>query len=303
MEPAENRSGPIPGRTAAQLEKVLGSSVAHARPIPGGYTPAGRWVVKLSDGRSAFVKQALHESIVARLRREHDTYSRLNGPWLPKVLAFEDGPRPLLVLEDLSGCHWPPPWRTGQVDAVRATLDALAAHPIPPGMRRAIDTGLVEAGWPEVARDPRPLLSLGLCSERWLEDALPTLVDAADPAILDGDALCHLDVRSDNLCFRLDGRAVLIDWDCAAVGNPEFDLAFWLPSLHLEGGPAPQSVAAVTPGIVALVAGFFASEAGLPTIPHAPGVRGIQLRQLEVALPWAASALGLSPPDGRGPNA
>jgi len=292
-------SRPMPERTAAQLGRLLGSSVAQARPIRGGYTPAARWVVNLSDGRSVFVKQAAHDSVVPRLRREHDTYSHLNGPWLPEVLAFEDGPRPLLVLEDLSGCHWPPPWSTGQVDAVRAALDALASHSAPPGMRRAVETGIAEGGWPEVARDPRPLLRLGLCSDRWLEDALPTLLDAADPTLLDGDALCHLDVRSDNLCFRPNGQVVLIDWDCAAVGNAEFDLAFWLPSLHLEGGPAPQSVAAITPGVAALVAGFFASDAGLPTIPHAPGVRGIQLRQLRVALPWAASALGLEPPDGR----
>jgi hypothetical protein len=76
----------------------------------------------------------------------------------------------------------------------------------------------------------------------------------------------------------------------------EFDLAFWLPSLHLEGGPKPENVTAITPGVVALVAGFFAAEAGLPQIPHAPGVRDIQLRQLRVALPWAARALDLEPP-------
>jgi hypothetical protein len=297
MESPQNSSETMSQSTAEEVHRLLGSVVVHARPVRGGYTPAARWVVRLSDGRSAFVKQALHESIVARLRREHEIYSHLSGSWLPEVLGFEDGPWPMLILEDLSSCHWPPPWSTGQVDAVRATLSALAAHPVPPGVRRAIDTGIVEGGWPEVARDPQPFLSLGLCSTRWLEDALPTLLEAADPALLDGRALCHLDVRSDNLCFRSDGQAVLIDWDCAAVGNPEFDLAFWLPSLSLEGGPAPQSFGVITPGVVALVAGFFASDAGLPNIPHAPGVRGIQLRQLEVALPWAASALGLDSPE------
>lgn len=299
VESTENRSEPMPGSTADQLHRLLGSAVVQARPVRGGYTPATRWVIRLSDGRGAFVKHAVHESVVPRLRREHDAYSHLSGRWLPEVLAFEDGAWPILVLEDLSACHWPPPWSAGQVDAVRATLDALAGHPVPPGARRAIDTGIVEGGWPEVARDPRPFLSLGLCSTRWLEDALPALLDAADPALLDGCALCHLDVRSDNLCFRADGQAVLIDWDCAAVGNPEFDFAFWLPSLHLEGGPAPQVAGAVTAGVVALVAGFFASDAGLPIIPHAPDVRDIQLRQLKVALPWAASVLELDPPDNR----
>jgi hypothetical protein len=153
-----------------------------------------------------------------------------------------------------------------------------------------------------VARDPEPFLNLGLCSQQWLEDALPALTDAADPKLLEGDALCHLDVRSDNLCFRADGRAVLVDWDCAGVGNPEFDLAFWLPSLHLEGGPPPQHVAECTPGIVAIVTGFFAAEAGLPTIPFAPRVREVQLKQLAVALPWVADVLRLPSP-ARKPHA
>jgi aminoglycoside phosphotransferase (APT) family kinase protein len=145
-----------------------------------------------------------------------------------------------------------------------------------------------------VARDPASLLSLHLCSHRWLDEALPTLLQAADPRLLDGDALCHLDVRSDNLCFRDDGQAVLVDWNFAAVGNAEFDVAFWLPSLRAEGGPAPQEVAGgIDPGVVALVAGFFASRAGLPVIPAAPRVRHVQRVQLEVALPWAAAVLGL----------
>jgi aminoglycoside phosphotransferase (APT) family kinase protein len=42
-------------------------------------------------------------------------------------------------------------------------------------------------------------------------------------------------VRSDNICIG-DGGATLVDWNWASVGNPRVDLAFWLPSLHFEGG-------------------------------------------------------------------
>src|ERR1700733_1782051 len=115
MASARNRSQAMPRSTADQLHRLLGSAVVSARAIRRGYTPAARWVVKLSDGREAFVKHAVHESVVPRLRREHDTYSHLSGPWLPKVLAFEDGAWPMLVLEDLSMCHWPPPWSAEQV--------------------------------------------------------------------------------------------------------------------------------------------------------------------------------------------
>jgi len=125
---------------------------------------------------------------------------------------------------------------------------------------------------------------------------LPALLEASRPGMLEGDALLHFDVRSDNLCIRGD-RAVLVDWNLACVGNPAFDVAFWLPSLTLENGPQPDELAddcADVNAFAAVVAGFFAARAGLPPPPGAPAVRAFQLAQLEVALPWAIRVLGLS---------
>jgi hypothetical protein len=286
----------LPQRTAERLRRLLGSDAVSWRMVERGYTPARRWVMTLGDGRRVFVKQAIAQSVVPRLRVEARMYQQLDGAWLPQLLGFDDDTAPILVLEDLSDCHWPPPWKDGQVEAVHAALQQIAAHPAPESLRRLRATWTAEDGWPEVARDPGPFLSLQLCTRDWLEQALPLLLEAADPKLLDGGALCHLDVRSDNLCLRSDGQAILVDWDCAALGNPAFDLAFWLPSLKLEGGPDPWRVANIEPGIVALVAGFFAANAGLPDIPMAPRVRTIQRAQLKVALPWAAQALGLGPP-------
>jgi hypothetical protein len=45
------------------------------------------------------------------------------------------------------------------------------------------------------------------------------------------------------------------------------------------------------------MAGFFAGRTGLPAPPTAPQVRPFQLRQAEVALPWAARELDLPPPE------
>jgi len=86
---------------------------------------------------------------------------------------------------------------------------------------------------------------------------------------------------------------VLVDWNLACVGNGLFDVAFWLPSLRLEGGPEPWEVLPHAGALAAAVAGFFASRAGLPPPIGAPTVREFQRRQLEVALPWAARELGL----------
>jgi len=149
-----------------------------------------------------------------------------------------------------------------------------------------------------VADDPEPFLSVGLGSEAWLARTLPTLLAASERAPLDGDRLVHLDVRSDNLCFR-DGRCVLVDWPHAARGNPLLDLAIWLPSLRVEGGPPPDDLAVDGMAELATVfAGYVACRAGLPEPPSVPppGVRSLQLACLSVALPWATRCLGVSEP-------
>jgi thiamine kinase-like enzyme len=146
-------------------------------------------------------------------------------------------------------------------------------------------------GWQFVADDPAPFLGLGIASEAWLDRALPSLLEAEDVGLLRGDSLLHCDVRSDNLCLR-DGRAVLVDWNHARIGNPAFDVAFWLPSLVLEHGPPPESFG--VDELAAHVAGFFAARAGLPPPEGAPRVRSFQAAQLAVALPWACRTLGLS---------
>jgi hypothetical protein len=46
-------------------------------------------------------------------------------------------------------------------------------------------------------------------------------------------------------------------------------------------------------GLAAVLAGFFASRAGLPPPPTAPGVRAFQFAQARVAIPWALRELGL----------
>jgi thiamine kinase-like enzyme len=130
-----------------------------------------------------------------------------------------------------------------------------------------------------------------------LNAAVATLLAAQDQAPLAGDALVHSDVRSDNICTSGD-RALLVDWNWARRGNPRYDIATWLPSLHAEGGPAPEEILPGAAEFAALLSGYFASRAGLPQIPHAPRVREVQRRQLMVALPWAVRALGLRPLDG-----
>lgn len=280
-----------------RVSELLGVRVRSLRRIQGrGYSVAFRAVAELEDGRSAFVKAGAEEVTSGFLREEIAVYRVLEGPFMPALLGVDDDEPPLIVLEDLSAGRWPPPWDERSIGRVRETLALLAAAAPPPGIPPVTDKyAQLAGGWAEIERDPEPFIALGVCSARWLEHALPTLRDVSEAAPIDGAALLHLDVRSDNICLA-DRGAVLVDWNWAHTGNPDLDVACWLPSLRLEGGPEPEEILPGAGGFAALLAGFFGARAGLPPPPTAPHVRPIQLAQLRVALPWAARELGLEPP-------
>jgi hypothetical protein len=251
-------------------------------------------VMRTRDGRSVFVKAAVDDDTAVWLRAEHRIYANVEGSFLPNLLAWSDDEQPMLVLEDLSQAAWPPPWTDELVERVLAMLREVALTAPPPGLDSLVSFKDDLTNWPVVADDPEPLLSLGLCSRPWLEHALPTFIAAEAACVLEGDALVHFDVRSDNVCFA-GQRTLLIDWNQAVVGNAVIDIAGWLPSLHAEGGPPPEQILPEAPEAASLVSGFFAARAGLPQIERAPRVREVQLFQLRTALPWAGRALGLPP--------
>jgi hypothetical protein len=261
----------------------------------GGYTLMEHWLVEREEGTRAFAKVAVDEPTAGFLRDEHRVYSQLDCAFAPEFLGWDDdGDRPILLLEDLTGAHWPPPWRPGDVELVREALAELHSMSPPSGLHQLVAGDLHT--WREVESDPGPFLGLGLCTAEWLEQALPELLGAADRCDVGGEAFLHLDVRSDNICIA-DGQAKLVDWNWASVGNPMVDVAFWIPSLFMEGGPSPAEVLPEAGELTAVVSGFFAPLAGLPPPAGAPTVRPLQLAQLKVALPWAVDVLGLPPLD------
>lgn len=285
-----------------RLECLLGEPVQDLQPITGarGYTPALRLRAVLRSG-TAFVKVAVTGLTAGWLRSEQHVYTHLHGDFLPRMLACDagsiDGPDyPILVLEDLSQAFWPPPWTSRRIEQVRETLAQVAACSVP-GLEPVEDAKGLTHQWQAVAEDPLPFLSLGLVTPAWLERALPVLLPVDERAALRGTALLHTDVRSDNLCFRAE-RAVLVDWNWTCLGNPQLDLAGWLPSLESEGGPPPDAILPDGAAFASMMSGYMASRAGLPIIPDAPHVRSVQRRQLGSVLPWAVRALDLPPLDG-----
>lgn len=253
----------------------------------GGFTPALRQIATLADGTTAFVKTPTSEVTRKMLLAEIAAYEAIGPqPFCPRVL---DASPDRLVLEDLRHAHWPPPWRPGDIDLVLETMRAVAATPAP-----LLPT--FEERWVGQIRmwdgvDVDAVVVLGF--ERDVVARLTAAgreIDAA--ATYDGDALLHMDLRSDNLCV-LDDRPVLVDWNGACRGEAGLDEVAWAPSLALEGGPMPWDLlpdAALHH--VSFLTGYFANRSPMPPIPDAPRVRAFQLAQLRVCIPWFARLVG-----------
>jgi hypothetical protein len=278
-----------------RLETLLAGKVESAVAIEGGYTPAARWLLSLRSGTRVFVKMGTTRMTAEALRREALVYHRLTDALAPRLLAWEDdGDHPLLVLEDLSGSCWPPPWNDRLVGLVVEALHRVHHHRVELPPFREVH-GDVAMGWQVVADDPAPFLNLALTSREWLERSLPKLVEASSRVDTNGDSLTHFDVRSDNLCLAERG-VLLVDWNNACLGSDVLDTGFWLPSLEAEGGPKPEQILPGRPEVAAAVSGFFAARAGQPEIMDAPRVRWVQRQQLAPALRWVVRALGLEEP-------
>jgi Phosphotransferase enzyme family len=278
---------------ASRVERLIGTKVESYRRVEGGYTPALRLLCKTTEA-SFFAKIGTTPGTSMSLSREIRIYNSLSGDFMPHLLAAEDHEsEPILIIEDLSLQHWPPPWDERQIALTLAQIDTL--HNTPASVETYAQAHEVRAAnWPAVAADPEPFLALRMADARWLAAALPILIRYAESCPTAGDSLTHWDLRSDNICITAK-RAIFVDWNSACLSNPRLDLGFWLPSLAYEGGPEPEKILPAAPEVAAWVSGFFAARAGLPEISDAPRVRTVQRRQLETALPWAARALDLPP--------
>ena len=277
-----------------RLSEVLGGSPSDFESAIGGYTASARWRFRIGPDR-LFVKCATTPTTADMVHRELRAYDVLNLPMMPRLIGASHDPlAPFLVIEDLSDGAWPPPWTPASIEAVTETLVQLHQTPPPPGLPHHGDVhGARANGWESVAADPEPFLGLGVMTRSELDRCLPDLATLAAECAFEGHSICHWDLRSDNMCLT-DRGVVLIDWAEACVGAPRPDLGAWLPSLHLEGGPAPEALLPDAPEIAAWVAGYFAARAGLPIIPDAPRVRTVQKAQLGTALPWTLRMLAVS---------
>ena len=287
VEPSTALRAAVAGLTGAQPTRWTARS--------GGFTPTERWSFDLADGRRVFAKRGTEDWLAETLRTEYRVLGMVAAGLRCEVLGWQDGRRPVLLLEDLRHGYWPPPWRPGDIDQVLSALQRMWAMPAD-GLPSAERVREIMSGWQRIVEDPSAFLRLQIATPGWLERCLEPLREAADAASYAGDAFLHMDIRSDNICL-LGDRVVLVDWNWAVRGPRELDLACWLPSLRLEGGPLPEQVATGLGRYAAAMASYFAVSAALPPVPGSPRLRRFQLDQLTVALPWACRELDLPQPD------
>lgn len=293
MYPLSHKEKTLGIELQSRIEQLLGAKIEAWRRVEGGYTPTLRLLCQTAGG-AFFVKIGSTPLTSQMLRREILNYTLIRGDFIPQLIGWEeDAIAPILIIEDLSAAYWPPIWDERKVELVLAQINAMhnTQAPLEPFAQAHQTFG---GFWQIVASDPVPFLSLNFADERWLEAALPALVAAENVCSTKGGSLTHWDLRSDNMCLT-ESHVIFVDWNLACLSNPKLDLGFWLPSLAYEGGPEPEMILPHAPEVAALVAGFFASRAGLPGISDAPRVRLVQRQQLSTALPWAVRALELPP--------
>lgn len=260
----------------AGIEAALGPVVG-LREVVAGTAPAwrvrldvagvGTVFAKVADGgpwaETAVAEEALLLEALHRSRRQRH---------VPPLLAADpDGAVPWLVLPDLAGASWPPPW-PDDLAPVWQAVDRLAATAPPAWLEVVVDHDpWADGGGPAVDRS-----------------LAARLRDRAAGADLSGTDLVHGDLGAGNLAV-VDGRVLVVDWSDAHIGSADLDrTTLAIDVAHASGRRVPPPVADPAAWI-AKVAGLLLDAARRPAWPGPGGarVRAQQADLARTAVAWA----------------
>ena len=314
----------VPRAIKDEVAELLGSPVARAERVYGGYAPSATFRMRLANGRRAFLKGIYpltkDSGVKWDLENEERIYQEcapFMRPWAPEYLggAKAEGWH-VMVLEDV-GPQTMPPWTLAKAKACARSYAAFHAHtygkPLPRWLSR-IEHHDFAPFWDRLASSGELRMTASLArrradeAEEWLGVALPVL--RARSALLlkirPPFAFMHFDTRSDNI--RLQGKLLrMFDWNFACAGPVEFEVAAFAQSIAMEGGPEPERTVAeydlVLPlrsvaldASIAGIAGYFADRAWRRPVVGLPRIRSVQRRQLKASLAWAARQFDLPEP-------
>ena len=303
----------MPERVRAALDAWLGSPVVSAQSQPSGFSPGAASRLRTADGRRYFAKAVGPElnPITPGMHRQEARVLAALPERLPvaKLLwSYDEGEDGwiLLLLDDVDGAHPVEPWRPDELARALDSLTCLATAltPVPPGLADLEPVGasgfLRGRWWARLAFDPPA--GLDAWSRRHLDRLAELEIDAPDAVA--GETVVHLDFRADNLLLTPD-EVIVVDWAHARIGAPWIDLLAFLPSVAMQGGPAPESLFRQHPlghdadpaqvnAVLAAIAGYFTYGQHQPEPPELPGLRAFQGAQGVEARRWLAGRMGWS---------
>lgn len=235
------------------VETSLGAPVVTTNEQVGGMSPGCATRLSTAGGRTAFIKAvgaSLQPDTPVLFRREIDVLRALPpARYRPALLAdYDDGDWVALLLEDVDGR--PPDLADphgADATVVRELVGRQAREltPAPPGVsdnRRLPEMAeRWRERWAELAGAPDHVLP------PWMAGQIAQLYRrvATLPERLTAEALCHWDVREDNLLVRPDGTAAIVDWGMSCLG-PSWGDAFML-ALNWVDTPAFDELMAAEP--------------------------------------------------------
>jgi aminoglycoside phosphotransferase (APT) family kinase protein len=294
----------LPATFVSSLEQRFGAEIVEADTQPGGFSPGIAARVRLSDGRSAFVKAISsdpnpHSPQLHRREAEIAKALPTHAPVPRFLFAVDDGDWIALAFEDVAGVHPALPWRAAELERVLRAISDLtfSLTPSPIEMPPLSDETFPFIGWRELRRDAKADI------EPWARRHLPELIELESEWVeaAAGETLLHADLRADNILITPD-RVVFVDWPHACVGAPWLDLVFFLPSVAMQKGPDPWTIFAEHPlgvgapparvdAVVAALAGFFLWRGSVPAPPGLPGLPAFARAQGVEALRWLRQRL------------
>lgn len=320
----------VPTGIKTLLEEALHSRILEVEIAWGGYSPSASYLARLENGQRIFIK-GVHPGQTATgvaafmaEQRAYDTYPQLSviAPRYLCHVQMDDWC--LMALEAIEAGEPVLPWTTHKLEKVFGALNTLAAL-IPrkteamPLLHEGPDMADIaggKCGWSMLRESVGletliPLFADEAAGQAWLQLALPQLTahESRVPDLRGRHQPLHVDLRSDNILFRVDGRAVILDWPNLSWGPLVYDLAYFVNTVVVDGFGIHEDVLALAAKVTgetfpatdlkicaANLTGYFAGRGIRPEIPGLPRVRRHQRAQFFASLPWLARLFGLPPP-------
>jgi hypothetical protein len=302
----------LPDGIQAAVEDHFQSTVEQAITQLGGFSPAVAARLRLADGRRVFAKAVGPEPnaespCIYRAEAAIAAALPVSAPTPRLLWCLDDGGWVVLVFEDVEGSTPTVPWRPHELARVLQAVNDLAVALTPTPLDVATMAARLDQqfhGWRHLQAAGGSYAERLTQTDPWAGRHLDQLarLEAEWPEAAGGDTLVHCDIRADNVLLTAEG-VVFVDWPWASVGPAWADLLMMLPSVAMQGGPAPwllfddQPVAAGAPAeavtaVLAGLAGFFIWGSYQAPPPGLGTLRPFQHGQAVAAISWLRQRTG-----------